>query len=512
VGNVIEKTDGNGHIYRYEVNVHDQIIRTLSPFMESFVEDGGAQYETIAWFDANGNVEKEWTELRDAYEYDGLNQRIKAQTLTSGVGVSEGSIITYQRDNRNLVLQSSQEIWDPFFSKYHPVKSFDKTYDALENPLTMGYPGGRQVTYSEYNALEQVGVVETNGFSGANPLQSYEYHGLGRPVRLVKGNGSTLEVEYDAIQRIQSFNHYQSNPSQLSLGFTQTYNKVNSLREQRSLDEINGVEESRIYEMDAYQRVIGHVKNLPVSLSAQALNEFSSISPANGENHEVVTYDARNNTESLVREGVSQSFSHNEMNELTAVSGEFSSITYDEVGRMTSYIQGVDQYQLFWNARDQLLSVEKNGQEVVAYEYYPGTSMRCIKFVNGVSENYYGCGDSIHEIYSVDSLGMESTFPVKEFIYEAKDTPLAFFTDADNNATSGALNGREAYFYHQNPRGDLYALSNQNGEIVERYDYSLFGEVEVFDPAYNPVPSAQSQYGNPFLFGGVYYDAEIELN
>jgi hypothetical protein len=83
----------------------------------------------------------------------------------------------------------------------------------------------------------------------------------------------------------------------------------------------------------------------------------------------------------------------------------------------------------------------------------------------------------IYEVYSVDLSGVESALPVKDFIYESLDTPLAMFVDKDSSLSTGALNGREAYFYHRNPRGDIYALSNETGSVVERYDYSLFGEV-----------------------------------
>ncbi len=53
------------------------------------------------------------------------------------------------------------------------------------------------------------------------------------------------------------------------------------------------------------------------------------------------------------------------------------------------------------------------------------------------------------------------------------------------------------YYYHFDGTGSVIALSNINGNVVERYSYDVFGE-----------PNRVSNIGNPYLFTARAYDAE----
>ncbi len=63
--------------------------------------------------------------------------------------------------------------------------------------------------------------------------------------------------------------------------------------------------------------------------------------------------------------------------------------------------------------------------------------------------------------------------------------------DADTN---------KYYYYHFDGLGSVIALSNVNGEIVERYSYDVFGE-----------PNRTSDVNNPYLFTGRRFDNETGL-
>jgi len=56
------------------------------------------------------------------------------------------------------------------------------------------------------------------------------------------------------------------------------------------------------------------------------------------------------------------------------------------------------------------------------------------------------------------------------------------------------------YYYHFDGLGSVIALSNVNGEIVERYSYDVFGE-----------PNRTTDVNNPYLFTGRRYDNESGL-
>jgi RHS repeat-associated protein len=62
-----------------------------------------------------------------------------------------------------------------------------------------------------------------------------------------------------------------------------------------------------------------------------------------------------------------------------------------------------------------------------------------------------------------------------------------------------AVNGQSetTYYYHFDGLGSVVALSNNNGQIQERYSYDVYGE-----------PNRVSSIGNRFMFTGREYDSE----
>jgi len=69
--------------------------------------------------------------------------------------------------------------------------------------------------------------------------------------------------------------------------------------------------------------------------------------------------------------------------------------------------------------------------------------------------------------------------------------------------------GQSRYFYTCDGLGSVTALSNMNGQIVERYAYDAFGKVRILTPDSWLLTS--SQYGNPILFTGRRLDVESGL-
>jgi len=66
--------------------------------------------------------------------------------------------------------------------------------------------------------------------------------------------------------------------------------------------------------------------------------------------------------------------------------------------------------------------------------------------------------------------------------------------------------GTGLYYYHYDGLGSVIALSNEDGEIVERYSYDVFGDVTIRDA--NDEIRDTSLYGNPYMFTGRRYDSE----
>jgi hypothetical protein len=63
------------------------------------------------------------------------------------------------------------------------------------------------------------------------------------------------------------------------------------------------------------------------------------------------------------------------------------------------------------------------------------------------------------------------------------------------------------YYYHGDDVGNVMAVTDGSGAVVERYDYLDYGGPRIFSP--EGAPLNESAIGNVHLLGGQRYDAEI---
>lgn len=85
--------------------------------------------------------------------------------------------------------------------------------------------------------------------------------------------------------------------------------------------------------------------------------------------------------------------------------------------------------------------------------------------------------------------------------------------DGDDSASGIA---DERLHYHQDALYSVYAVTDENGQILESYLYDPYGKVTVFDKngiqvADNAWGTANSAIGNPYLFTGRRFDEETGL-
>jgi len=66
------------------------------------------------------------------------------------------------------------------------------------------------------------------------------------------------------------------------------------------------------------------------------------------------------------------------------------------------------------------------------------------------------------------------------------------------------------YYYHYDGLDSVVALSDENSDIVERYEYDVFGEPTIWD-ADKQTTYTESQYDNPYMFTGKRLDPETGL-
>jgi RHS repeat-associated protein len=125
--------------------------------------------------------------------------------------------------------------------------------------------------------------------------------------------------------------------------------------------------------------------------------------------------------------------------------------------------------------------------QTITYTYDP-SGRRIAKSYDGqtVAKYLYDGPSLIAEYDGFDNL-------LRKYIYgPGIDQPICMIDVADAN---------ETYYYHFDGLGSVVALTDDAGDTVEVYEYSIFGEVSASDP----------NHPNPFMFTGREFDKETGL-
>ncbi len=153
-----------------------------------------------------------------------------------------------------------------------------------------------------------------------------------------------------------------------------------------------------------------------------------------------------------------------------------------------------------YDAQNRLIAVSDAS---ATYEF-DHAGRRISKTVSGVKTVYvYSGAHVIAEYMDLDSGGTGTPDDLaRRYVYgPGMDRPVAMI----DFTTGSAL----WYYYHQDALGNVVALSNNSGNLVESYEYTPFGTPTMYNVAGTAIPS--SVIGNPYMFTGRRYDAESGL-
>jgi RHS repeat-associated protein len=199
--------------------------------------------------------------------------------------------------------------------------------------------------------------------------------------------------------------------------------------------------------------------------------------------------DGQGNFSSVTTDGTQVSRTTNQQNEMTQVGS--SSLTYDANGNLTKDEKG---QQLVYDAWNQLVQVKDASNNVLASYKYDALGRRTQETEGGTTTDlYYNADWQVVEERPGGQAKVQYVWsPV------AVDTLVERDRDADGNPGNGL---EERLWAQQDANGDVTALLNNSGQVVERYVYDPYGAVTVLDANWN-VRSGGSQYAWRYLFQG----------
>jgi len=349
--------------------------------------------------------------------------------------------------------------------------SVTKDYDAAGRLVSLTYPDGTVVTQA-YTDRDQLSGIDYEGVSVA----SFTYDaGMGESSRTF-GNGLVATRTYRADDLVSSID--VSGKPGLSFAYTYDANK------------------------NVTSETLGGVM-APYAADANGYDERDRLTSYHRQNGDSQTWalGAEGDWDSTTVNGVPENRTHNVMHEVTSIDGV--SLSYDAKGNIDQDHSG-RLYQ--WDFENRLASTSSGGSS--ATYTYDALQRRVTKTADGETTVFVSIqqpegGQTLAEY----ALGADpgTTAPLRKYVFgEYIDEPLMKIEDGGG--------GEQKLYYHRNRIHSVVGLTDTNGEVVERYLYSAYGDPTILEPADGSLdPDQASDFNNDLLFAGYRFDPESGL-
>lgn len=463
-GNLTQMTDAKGNIYRFEYdllnrrtamvypdNTREQYAYDAAGNMVTYTTRAG-QVRTGTFDSRNREIAVAWSDATPAVgrAYDPAG---RLTLLTNSV-----SALSYAYDDANQLLSETQTVAG------QPARTVQYTYDADGLRSSMTQPNGAVIGYA-WTARNQLASVSADG---PPPVATYTYDAAGNRLTKTLENGTSATYTYDVANRMTSLVHKKGGTAFAS--FAQGYDNVNRKKYVKREDG-----KGDVYAYDKTDQL--------TQVRYDATNPDGT--PTGAQRTVAYTYDSVGNRQRVAVSGVSNTaYTANNLNQYTLVGTDVPA--YDANGN-TVLMRG---WTYTYDAQNRLTSAH-NISTTVAFAY--DAKNRCVKrVVNGVAT--YLTYDGWNLIEERDASGAEQA----RYVHGAAvDEMLVRVT------TSGAI------YLQQDGLGSSSHLTDENGNVVERYSYDVFGAVTIRDSSFQLRSS--SAHGNRFLFTGREWLAEVGL-
>lgn len=409
----------------------------------------------------------------ETYEYDGLSRLTQASDNNGRVDAS--AMVQNTFDSLSRVLEEQQG-----------AGTSSSVWSGDGRRLALTYPGSDVVSFG-YDAIDRVETI-TNG---AASVAEYAWIGPShRPLSRSHQNGTSLsflngagsEVDgYDGFRRVVDLEHEMDGVAFVDREYV--YNRANQrVSEQRVED--GGLTDSYVYD-SAYRVVESNYDQSGLAGAVpRDLQQTSYVLDGVGNRREVTTTRATSGASTV-------SYSVNEVNEYTQIGSQGRE--HDADGNLVSTAN----FDFHFDYKDRLVEARRASDGALVARYgYDIYNRRVAKTVfdpdnagSVIKETFY-----VYDGFQVVEERGPSGTEVRYVYGAGLDEPIQMVR------TDLAPGGAGTFTFHQNARGDVVAITDAAGAVVERFVYDDFGR-----------PDHVSDEGNPYLFQGRRYDSETGL-
>jgi RHS repeat-associated protein len=363
----------------------------------------------------------------------------------------------------------------------------EMTYDANGNPLTSKH----DVTWSkiDYDARDMVAKV-TNADSptaGNQQITTFTYTDRGQPLRQVKPNGNAVDYEYfrdgslkHQLEKTSAGTTVAEHTLEYSLNGHRSKDVLKLMNADNSSDYIDN---TYVFEYDPQDRIEKVTKTGDSSAT------------------ETYQHDANNN---VVSQNVAGTVTNNvyDRNRLhsSTTSGVTSTYNYDPLGRLdTVSVGGQRAQKYYYDGFDRTAKTTAGiGASAKSTTYVYDPFDRTVSQTVGsktTAFTYLGIDDTmLREVVDGD--------PDKSYQYAPWGQKLTQIKHTDTG-------GREYSQYVYRPRGDVEAITKENGTTRATYGYTAYGKDDTsqFTGADKPGAGTEEEPYNSFRFNASRWDA-----
>lgn len=454
VGNALTKTDAKGNVTKFQYNALSELTAVTDALGKttSYTYDMRGNMTGITFPD-NNTIQKQYNELGQLVKHTNEKGQVKKYYYDENSNLSKqidykGQMQTFAYDARNQLIEKASGsdtvsyAYDAAGRRTNRVDSIGTTeyaYTALDQLDTVVFPDGKTV--------------------------SYGYDANGNRNRLTDPFGRDIFYKNDSRNRMESVSLGQPTETpEVSYAFT-----LGGRLDRETLR--NGVVTQ--YGYDPRSRVESLVQT---NAGGTALNTFG------------YGYDQNDNITSTTQNAQANQFTYDALNRIKTSSLNMEEYGYDDRNNRATLQSEKDlletgaEYEYDqWN---RLVSATTLDGKTVAYKY-TGDGLLYERSENGTVTRYYYDGQAL--LAEADVTNGE---PVLKTRYVG-GSDLAMQEDA---------NGTKAY-YLQNAHGDIVSLLDSASNVLNRYEYDIWGQPMVAD----------EQVNNSLLFAGEFWDHTLSL-
>ncbi|WP_214659220.1 RHS repeat-associated core domain-containing protein [Candidatus Formimonas warabiya] len=454
-GNIISRIDTNGESTEYTYDDFGRLAQVTDALNQI----------TSYTYDANGNLETitDAREKERTFEYDALNRLITETDPLGNVKAKAYDAVG------NLVTRTNPD-----------HETIDYTYDDNNRLIRITYPDQSEVSYSYDPTGKRLYMVDSNGTT------TYTYDQNNR-LESITRDGDTISYTYDSAGNITGITYPDGMEAEYS------FNELNLLDSATvdgqildiDYDELglrtgetmpNGVEVTYQYDQSGRLTLLKHqLADTVLAQAAYTLDQNGNRLSITDENDDLTefTYDPLGQlTEVIYPDGTSAQYTYDPVGNRLTTSGNAPDILETVSGAV----------YLNYDYEDRLILFQDQNK-TINYTY-DGDGNLIKKTVTG---SVYGDGEEYGYLYDY-SAGLP-----RLLVEKAGD-------ETYNYIYAGRLYSRigpdGTLYYHQDGLGSILAITDEAGDIKNKYKYDAFG---------NPTMIRET-VENSILFTGELYD------